>query len=587
MAKRDLSAQGRRDPDPSASDVGASPPTLPAEDAGLAREVADAPAAPETSGAEGGSSPPAMRGADSLEALEQALLEGAFAPHEDNLADRMRIRELARAAARDRAETAIRRPEEAAAAIRDAAFLDVQNVRHLTMLARSALDGGDAALARAAARRAVLIEPQSMNAHGFLAEALIACGETEAGKRHLAASIFLGSDDPEEASKAVADCHARFVALDPHGRHGLEDVADALVAHGAKPRAVAAFMNGAAWSQAPELAETLLSLCAGGVARRETAPSPAPLTLISQVQRSGGSLLAQLFDGHPEVFAHPHELQFGRPNKWDWPAVDIGEGDLRLLAGLFELRLLKFALRGYTKADGNKAASDDTRPMSFSLETLVAEFRRHAARRVSRRDVLDAYFRAFFAAWKECKPTGAEHYVVGFTPRMSSTPASMEGFFGDYPDGRLISCIRDPATWYASSSRHDPEYASLTDALPHWTGSTQAALKFARERPDATHLLTYEDLVRDTPTVMNRIADWLGIKRRESLYVPTYAGQAIMPNSSFVVAEFGVHAKSLDAGAALDEEAVARIRKEATPLYEEAVAAIRTQNKRLDGETPQ
>ena len=38
-------------------------------------------------------------------------------------------------------------------------------------------------------------------------------------------------------------------------------------------------------------------------------PVSVPLALISQIQRSGGSMLSQLFDGHPEVHAHPHELK--------------------------------------------------------------------------------------------------------------------------------------------------------------------------------------------------------------------------------------------------------------------------------------
>ena len=35
-------------------------------------------------------------------------------------------------------------------------------------------------------------------------------------------------------------------------------------------------------------------------------PVTSPLALISQIQRSGGSLLSQLFDGHPEIHPHPH-----------------------------------------------------------------------------------------------------------------------------------------------------------------------------------------------------------------------------------------------------------------------------------------
>ena len=48
-----------------------------------------------------------------------------------------------------------------------------------------------------------------------------------------------------------------------------------------------------------------------------------PLVLVSQVQRSGGTLLSQLFDGHPECHAHPSEIYIGHPRKWDWPPLDL------------------------------------------------------------------------------------------------------------------------------------------------------------------------------------------------------------------------------------------------------------------------
>src|SRR5688572_13947037 len=49
-----------------------------------------------------------------------------------------------------------------------------------------------------------------------------------------------------------------------------------------------------------------------------------PLCLVSQVQRSGGSLLSQLFDGHPALHAHPSELRIGYPRaKTDWPSAEL------------------------------------------------------------------------------------------------------------------------------------------------------------------------------------------------------------------------------------------------------------------------
>jgi hypothetical protein len=32
------------------------------------------------------------------------------------------------------------------------------------------------------------------------------------------------------------------------------------------------------------------------------------LVIITQIQRSGGTLLSQLFDMHPECHVHPHEI---------------------------------------------------------------------------------------------------------------------------------------------------------------------------------------------------------------------------------------------------------------------------------------
>ena len=42
-----------------------------------------------------------------------------------------------------------------------------------------------------------------------------------------------------------------------------------------------------------------------------------PLILITQIQRSGGTLVVQLFDSHKEIFAHPGELVLTNP-KWKW-----------------------------------------------------------------------------------------------------------------------------------------------------------------------------------------------------------------------------------------------------------------------------
>ena len=53
-----------------------------------------------------------------------------------------------------------------------------------------------------------------------------------------------------------------------------------------------------------------------------------PLVLISQIQRSGGTLLNTLLDGHPELHVYPYEFRGGRSSveKSRWPALDLNAG---------------------------------------------------------------------------------------------------------------------------------------------------------------------------------------------------------------------------------------------------------------------
>ena len=74
-----------------------------------------------------------------------------------------------------------------------------------------------------------------------------------------------------------------------------------------------------------------------------------PLALISQVQRSGGSLLSQLFDGHPEIHAHPHELHTGYPKKHTWPPLVLDDGPAEWFRLLSEPPAERAFREGYQK----------------------------------------------------------------------------------------------------------------------------------------------------------------------------------------------------------------------------------------------
>ena len=78
-------------------------------------------------------------------------------------------------------------------------------------------------------------------------------------------------------------------------------------------------------------------------------PVTVPIALISQIQRSGGSFLSQLFDGHPQVHAHPYELKIGYPKKYIWPNLDLSESPQRWFEFLFEDDVIQHFREGYKK----------------------------------------------------------------------------------------------------------------------------------------------------------------------------------------------------------------------------------------------
>ena len=299
---------------------------------------------------------------------------------------------------------------------------------------------------------------------------------------------------------------------------------------------------------------------------------PQPLVLITQIQRSGGTLLSQLFDGHPQVCAHPHELHIGRPNKWNWPNLNLQDDPEVWFASLYEKRLEKFYNKGYVKPGSNPHANSEVHPFSFDAGLQHAVFL-EVVRRIpirSQRDILNAFFTSFFSAWSDSEIEQGPKIVTAFCPRVLMFPDSTERFIRDYPDGHIVSSVRDPRTWYASSSRHNSTYKDVTEAIRLWKQSTEEIIKLKKKRPDYIFVSTYERVVNETEDTLRRIAVFLGIDFHDSLLMPTYASKPILPNSSFARNTYGVNKESTKTASELSDDDRTYIEEEALPLYGEA-----------------
>jgi len=307
-----------------------------------------------------------------------------------------------------------------------------------------------------------------------------------------------------------------------------------------------------------------------------TRPVTTPLALISQIQRSGGTLLSQLFDGHPELHAHPHELKIGYPTKYTWPKIDLKDDPNRWLETLFEYSVLSHFKKGYKK----EKKRDDAFLFLFLPSVQREIFLDYVGSidSLTLRDIFDGYMTSYFGAWLNNQNSyGQKRFITAFTARLAMTKDNMESFFETYPDGRLISLIRDPKNWYPSAIRHKPRICrDIEEGIDLWRKNTQAMLLNKERYGDHVRILTFEDLITKTKAVMRYLAEFLEIKFNDILLIPTFNKYPIRANTSFEAEQSGIIDSTLNRYKTLAQEELEFIESMTKELYGEILSlAIR------------
>ena len=282
-------------------------------------------------------------------------------------------------------------------------------------------------------------------------------------------------------------------------------------------------------------------------------------------------MLSQLFDGHTECHAHPPEMHIGFPGKDTWPSIDVGDDPENWFEMLFEWTFVRYARSGYKKPN------NDSFRFLFLPDLQRELFLDYLAvqENVSQRTVLDAYMTSFFNAWLDYQNLfGPKKLVTGFAAGLSTCESNVSSYFEVYPEGRIISIIRDPFTWYVSARNHkirENWFKDIGPAIERWSESALGMMRNKDRYGDRVCILRFEDLIQDTERVMRYLSDWLGISFQEILLTPTFNGQAIYANSSLNVKESGIMKEPLRRAEALTPEEREFITKEAMPGYYEVI----------------
>jgi hypothetical protein len=306
-----------------------------------------------------------------------------------------------------------------------------------------------------------------------------------------------------------------------------------------------------------------------------------PLALISQAQRSGGTLLARLFDGHPQCHVHPDELHIGHTRPHVWPELDLDEDAGVWFSTLQEDRLINLFSTGRRAVPLKKQASKPDEsyypfmlPPAFQRRLFLDEVERRRPI-TSSRAILDCYMTSLFNGWLDNQNLrGADkRWVVAFSPRRA-WGERLETLFELYPNGRLISILRDPLSWYTSAEGRslEPDPERLVEL---WKRSVLEMMEASRRHRERVSIVRFDALVRDTEATMRHLANFLKIDFDPQLTVPTFNRHPTGPNSSYETRRTGLVTDPLERYKKhLSKEQKEFVRRECLALYEEALSVL-------------
>ncbi len=253
---------------------------------------------------------------------------------------------------------------------------------------------------------------------------------------------------------------------------------------------------------------------------------PFRLVLISAWNDSGGGFLHRLFDGHPECFVYPFELQLGtallhdgfeswfRP-KYRWPILpeDLGAASPEQLFELF----VDDEVKGYLR--GRAASKFREFDLELSMEAWRTQFaaRLGAAPRTPER-VVAAYVGGLFAAWRNRRGSGRERIYLAHCPTIV---LDADRLLVDCPGARLIHVVRRPTSGFVDMRRRVPDM-EVASYSRKWSLINMLGFYFAEKYPARMTTVRLDRLIEQQAAELGRLCAWLGLGYDAVLEGPTW-----------------------------------------------------------------
>lgn len=233
--------------------------------------------------------------------------------------------------------------------------------------------------------------------------------------------------------------------------------------------------------------------------------------------KSGTTLLARLFDSHPDMLVMPGDSHFvNQLSKWN-------RDQFKEIATYWIHRIVNptgqepFWFFGTTEE-------------SFKIFlSYLRYFLLH-----TEKEVFICVVMSFYVVQSILSGSFSGRYWVEKTPHNELHAQKLSMFF---PKAKFIHVLRDPLDNIASLMKLDAYREWKTSALSH-AYTIKHLFLFAKKNlaslgNDRYLIIKYEDLTKDPPLIMKKICEFIGVPFDQKLLIPTENGRPTVSNSMF------------------------------------------------------
>ncbi|GJM33443.1 MAG: hypothetical protein DHS20C18_24440 [Saprospiraceae bacterium] len=267
--------------------------------------------------------------------------------------------------------------------------------------------------------------------------------------------------------------------------------------------------------------------------------------------RSGGSLLARLFDGHPNILSYPFENEFFNNRNTD--LIDFSEYRQSRKFEDIEKQEVVNKIKKFAEEKLKSKQRYGRDQNHFDYESFYSNVEQAISTDKDDSEIFESIHQHFFKALLD---TDYSNFNAVCNHCSRTFAGNLDQFFKTFTNGYFIHTIREPKAVCASlknysffATGNDPESIPVEFnqlAIDRWLIAAYMAVKNRMKYGNRYVIVIYENLVQNADYECKKICAQIDIPFHEEMLIPKFGKEVWGGNSSFGKMPAKVSSKNLE-----------------------------------------